>query len=283
MEAFGRPSAAASMDPPLRSRADAATASYRAEGGTTGWCSLTAATLTGVRHRLAGEASQDYFAWAVAGRRLAVAVADGLGSVPGSGDAAMTAAGAAVSAASSSKEGPRQAALAAIDAAESELRGPEHGAGATTLVVCVVDAGGDVALSRVGDSTAFLVDAGEGDEGACWRELFAPPPEHEDEVPVATGALSAEGRLSADVETAAVVLGGSEVVVVVSDGIAGPWRDGPSTVAPAMIDGILGRPSAIELARLADFSRQGCHDDRTIVAVRPRGRWSDADPTEGEG
>jgi len=270
------------MEPPLRSGADAASASYRAEGGTTGWCSVTAATVTGVGHRLAGEAGQDSYAWALAGARLAVAVADGLGSVPGSAGAAKAATRAAVSAATAvPHDRPLEAATAGIDAAEAELRGWDPGAGATTLVVCVVDQGGDAALSRVGDSTAFVIG---GADGRGWAELFDPPAEHEAVMPVATGALaSGEGRISADVDTAEVRLAGSDVLAVVSDGIAGPWRDGPTTVAPAMVEGLMASPSPIELAGLVDFSRQGCHDDRTMVAVSPVGEWSGAELHGDEG
>ena len=270
------------MEPPLRSGADAASASYRAEGGTTGWCSLTAATVTGVGHRLAGEAGQDSYAWAVAGERLAVAVADGLGSVPGSDHAATAATRAAVQAATAFPHPrPRDAATAGVEAAETELRGWEAGSGATTLVVLVVDEGGEAALSRIGDSTAFVLGGGEGPD--C-RELFDPPADHEEEMPVGTGALaSGEGRVSADVETVEVTLEGSEVVAVVSDGIAGPWRDGPTNVAPAMVEGLMDFLSPIELAGLVDFSRQGCHDDRTMVAVRPVGEWSGAKLCDPEG
>ena len=269
------------MEPPLRSGADAASASYRAEGGTNGWCALTAATVTGVRHRLAGEAGQDTYAWALAGEWMAVAVADGLGSVAGSADAAAAATRAAVRAATALPQGrPREAALAGIDAAETELRGWEAGTGATTLVVCVVEQHGDAALSRIGDSTAFILS---GSDGQGWRELFEPPADHEEEMPVATGALaSGEGRVAARAETVEVTLVGSEVVAVVSDGVAGPWRDGPTTVAPAMVEGLMAFPSPIELAALVDFSRQGCHDDRTIVAIRPVGEWSGAELHEGE-
>ncbi|HET7523037.1 MAG TPA: protein phosphatase 2C domain-containing protein [Acidimicrobiales bacterium] len=270
------------MEPPLRSGADAASASYRAEGGTTGWCSLTAATVTGVGHRLTGETGQDSFAWAVAGERLAVAVADGLGSVPGSTEAAAAATRTAVRAATALPQGqPREAAMAGIDAAETEMRGREAGSGATTLVVCVLDQGGDAALSRVGDSTAFVFGSGGG---RGWRELFDPPADHEEEMPVATGALaSGEGRVSAVAETVEVTLSGSEILAVVSDGVAGPWRDGPTTVAPAMVEGLMACPSPIELAALVDFSRQGCHDDRTMVAIRPVGEWSGAELYEAEG
>jgi serine/threonine protein phosphatase PrpC len=58
-----------------------------------------------------------------------------------------------------------------------------------------------------------------------------------------------------------------DVLVLASDGIADPWRDGPATVAPAFTELVASRPSPLALARLADFSRHGCHDDRTIVLL----------------
>lgn len=276
MNALGRPSAAAAIEPPLRSSADAGSAGYRADGGSTGWCVVRAATVTGVGHRLAGEVNQDYYAWAQSGTRLAIAVADGLGSLPGSDAAARMAACAAVhaavdaaaDAAADSDHDPHEAALEAIARAESAVRGGGESLGATTLIVAVAESGTGVALARVGDSTAMVVGPGTGAQGGCWREVFPPPPGEEALVEVATVALQPAGEPAADdAESADISLLEGEVLVLVSDGIAGPWRDGPSTVAPAMVEGILGIPSPLELAELANFSRQGCHDDRTVVAV----------------
>lgn len=257
------------MEPPLRREAEPASASYRAEAGAAGWCYVGAATVTGVGHRLAAERNQDCYAWATGAGRLAVAVADGLGSVPGSAEAARTASVSAVHAAAQSDGVAREAAVAALDAAQTALRESDLASGATTLVVCVADENGDVALSRVGDSTAFMVRAGDG---SGWRELFDPPGEHEGEMPVVTEAITVEDSATLPaVESVEVNWESDEVVVLVSDGIAGPWRDGPTTVAPAMVEGILSRPSPIELAALADFSRKGCHDDRTLACIWPDG------------
>ncbi|HVA73494.1 MAG TPA: protein phosphatase 2C domain-containing protein [Acidimicrobiales bacterium] len=268
MRDFGRPSPAAAIEPPLRSPAGATSAGYRADGGATGWCVLRAATVTGVGHRLAGEGNQDYYAWADAGARLALAVADGLGSVPGSDCAAHLAAGAAVAAACDAYGTPLDAALAGVACAEAGLRGVEAAQGATTLIVGVAEPGREIALARVGDSTAFIVTPGAQQESESWREVFPPPSGDEDLVTVATGALTATmDSPPASIESVEVELLDGEVLVVVSDGVAVPWRDGPSTVAPAMAEGILARPSPLQLAGLADFSRQGCHDDRTILAL----------------
>lgn len=273
MQALGRPSPAASVEPPLRTAGDPATAAYRAEAGSAGGFRVRAATVAGVGHRLSGEENQDSYAWAHDGPRLAVAVADGLGSVPGSGAAARLAASAAVAAAlDPSRVSPGEAARAAVTAARAAVT--ESGGGSTTLVVAVVekaDGDGEAVLARVGDSTGFLVVAGGGGRG--WSELFEPPPSADEEVGVATPAICADAPSAAGagdellVETATVAFSEGDVLAVVTDGIAGPWRDGPTTVAPAMVEGLRSGPSAWELAQLADFSRQGCHDDRTMVLV----------------
>ncbi len=252
---LGRPSAASAVAPVLRGFGDAAHAAYRADGGDLSWCALRAATVAGVRHRLAGETSEDAFAWESAGDRVAVAVCDGLGSVPGSAAAAGRAAAAAVSAAIVDPG-------AAVGAARTGVRAANEaaaGGGATTVVVAVIDRDGRAGLARVGDSTAFAVGAG----ASRARELFAAPAE-EGLVGTGTAALPSDRP---DAETAEMTLAPGSVLLLVSDGVADPWRDGPGTVAPAFEELLAAPPGPLELARLADFSRQGCHDDRTLLGV----------------
>jgi serine/threonine protein phosphatase PrpC len=253
---LGRPSPAAAGAAALRPDGSAAEAAYRADGGDCEWCALRAASVAGVRHRLAGEPGQDTFSWARREDVLAVAVADGLGSVPGSGATALRSAvaatGAALTGGGTTAAQVRAAVTAANDAAGGE--------GATTLVVAVVGASGQACLARVGDSTAFVIS----DQGGAWREVFATVAGDDELVATVTAALPA-GDVAP--ELAAVSLGPGDVLVLATDGIADPWRDGPATVAPTLSEAIAGRPDPLELAELADFSRQGCHDDRTIVAV----------------
>jgi serine/threonine protein phosphatase PrpC len=182
---------------------------------------------------------------------LAVAVSDGLGAVSGSEGAA------------------RRAALAAADAAaQAGAVGPgleaaneaAAGGGATTLVLALLSEDGTVEAARVGDSTAFVVAAG----GHIWTELFEHPPGAEDQVGTETDALPSAALAW---ESARICLQPSDVLVLVTDGVADPWRDGPSTVAPALAQALAGHPGPLELARLVDFSRQGCHDDRTLVSL----------------
>lgn len=259
---FGMPSPASASEPHLRARGDGSVASWRAEGASTAACTVRAASVAGVRHRLAGQGSDDSFAWAHDGDRLAVAVADGVGSVPGAAGASHRAATAAVEAAltAAADRDPTSAVLAAVEAANRAAAG----GGASTVVVALVgpaDGGRlGVALARVGDSTAVIVD-GDG----TGEELFRLP--DPDRAGTATAALPADDPA---VETAVAELDDASVLALLTDGIGDPWRDGPTTVAPAMVSGLLDRPSPPELLRLADFSRRGCHDDRTLLCVWAR-------------
>jgi serine/threonine protein phosphatase PrpC len=207
-----------------------------------------------VRHRLAGRTVQDSFAWAADGDSLAVAVADGLGGVPDSDTTAARAAPAAVEAAITTAGRAEDRVSAAMSAANEAARG----GGATTIVVAILERSGGVSVARVGDSSAFLVHA----DDASWQELFATPAG--DAIGSTTAALPGDGLPA---ERAASSLDGHDVLVLATDGVADPWRDGPATVAPVLA-AALAQPSApLELAQLADFSRQGCHDDRTLLAV----------------
>jgi serine/threonine protein phosphatase PrpC len=250
---FGRPSSASAAEPLLRPVGGAGTASWRAEGASTDWCTLRAASVVGVRHRLAGQAPEDSYAWAQGEDAIVVAVADGVGSVAGSAGAAERACRAAVEAGGAGRGDPDDTVRAALAAANRAA----EGGGATTVVVAVVDRHGNGMAGRVGDSTVFVIS-----EDGRTAELFdAPDPERTD---ASTPAVPDAGAVP---ETRPVVLGPGSVLVLATDGIADPWRDGPNTVAPALVEVLLGRPGPVELLSVADFSRQGCHDDRTIVCI----------------
>jgi hypothetical protein len=208
--------------------------------------------VAGVRHRLAGLRSDDSFAWARSGARVVVAVADGLGSVAGSAETSRRCSQAAVLAALDVDD-PADAARAGVVAA-NQAAGAD---GASTLVVAVVEQDGKVALARVGDSSAFVIEPGPD-----WAELFPGP--DPDRPGTATPALPDPDPL---IETACAQLGEATVLVLATDGVADPWRDGPTTVAPSLAEAILDRPSALDLLAVTDFSRQGCHDDRTLLCI----------------
>ncbi len=131
--------------------------------------------------------------------------------------------------------------------------------GATTLVVAAVAGGGAWRAARVGDSTAYLLS------GDRWDEVFAGAAGDDDLVGTATSALPAEGPLAP--EEASGHLPAGDALLLFTDGVAEPLRDGPETVAPALAAELRAAPSPLSLAVLADFVRQGCLDDRTVVGV----------------
>jgi serine/threonine protein phosphatase PrpC len=273
---LGRPSPAAAQPAPLRSMARSGEAHFRAEGGDSGQLALRAATVAGVRHRLAGRGGEDSYAWAHGSGWLVVAVADGVGSTERAGEAATEAvntavhAGAALVGSVADPEGDdgdgngpyplplSDVASAALHAAAAALSAG-GGPGATTLVVAALDASGRWGAARVGDSTALVL----GPSG--WADVFAAGAATADEGQVTlTAALPADAVAE---ETASGSLSGGEALVLLTDGVADPLRDGPETVAPALAASLRHPPTPLELATLADFSRQGCHDDRTVLGV----------------
>ena len=260
---FGRPSPAAARPTPLRQRAHEGTAAYRAEGGDRGALAVRAATVTGLRHRLAGAGGQDAFGWSSASGAVALSVADGVSAVEGSEGAANLA---AVAAADSLAEMCDQtgfpggkAVAVSLKAASSALVAAGWREPATTLVAAVVGEEGRWSVGRVGDSTALVC----GSSG--WRGVFEEVEEGNGEslVTPATDALPAD----LTPQTAEGTLGAGEALILLSDGVAGPLLDGPETVAPELAAALADPPDPVQLALLADFQRQGCMDDRTIAGV----------------
>lgn len=253
-------------------------AGIRAESGDIEGWALRAASVTGVRHRLAGLGNDDAFAWRSGAPALTVAVADGVSNVSGSAAAAALAANVAVAAAWRAIEEGIDAAFdadaalaAAVAGANEALTGRD---GATTLVVAVVAPDGTVTGARVGDSSAFVLG------GGAWCELFAGAPPRADDEGVVSTITSALPSPFPRTESAMTKLSSGDALVLVTDGVADPLRDGPETVAPALAGALGQPPGALSLIGLVDFSRQGCHDDRTLLGV-----WRltpDADLAGGE-
>jgi serine/threonine protein phosphatase PrpC len=279
---------------------------YRADGGDTARFCLRVASVAGIRHRLARVSSDDAYAWALLPEDggLVLGVADGIGSVSRGGQGAELAVAAACRwlAAGAADQGPagegpagkgpagegpagegpagdavEDADLFAAAFAEAQHTLEAHGDGApaelsTTLVLArlrpvVLPEGGAadgdrrvlVELARVGDSTAWTLLDG------AWHELFAGPQAH-DLAGRATFALPAPGGAPA-LERVSVQVGAGAVIVLTTDGVGDPLRDGPETVAPGLAAALRVPPAPLDLARAADFSRRGCSDDRTILAV----------------
>jgi serine/threonine protein phosphatase PrpC len=154
---------------------------------------------------------------------------------------------------------------------------------ATTLVVAVIERdgpGAEVNLARVGDSAAFVLDGHEWQEVGDGTGLedatsLAAGTEVDGQHDMATTATSAlPGPTPEEVEDVAVgnfYLSPGQALVLMTDGLADPLRDGPSTVAPSLASVLAEAPggglSPLGLATVADFSRRGCQDDRALLAA----------------
>jgi hypothetical protein len=237
-----------------------------------------AACVAGTSHFLARRRCEDSWSWALGGdSRLAVAVADGVGSAGRGGEGADLVVEVASRWLAFGGQGgaglgegdSEQVCEAAIAAANRELAacgGSVAGELATTLVVASVDGSGKAALARVGDSTAMLLE-----RNGTWQELFGGGGVEEDDGPLLglTAALPVEGSPFAEIATAD--LANAAALVLMTDGLAEPLRDGPGTVAPAF--GALvrqtreGEVGPLGLAHALSFSRRGAHDDRCAVVV----------------
>jgi Protein phosphatase 2C len=271
---WGEPSAATEVPVPLRSRAVAGEACYRADGGRSAEFVVLAASVAGVAHRLAGRRCEDAYGWAMPRPgRLAVIVADGVSTAGRGGEGADIAVSAASEHLLTADRWGEMECLSAVRAASEAVSGAGGASAAefsTTLVVALVSLspGGAVAsLARVGDSSAFTL------AGAQWEELFADRAEDEMRGSV-VGVVPLGSRGGGEaIETASVVLPAGTALVLLTDGVADPLRDGPGTVAPALAEVLSGGPGGeltpLALAEAADFSRRGCQDDRTVLAVWP--------------
>ena len=309
---LGRASPASNRPAALRRAAESSSAAYRADGGdATGWA-VRAASVAGVRHRLAGRGPEDAYAWRILDspadpRRDAVGrpapggepAPGGVGPAPGGGEpvpggAARPTVILAVADGVGSVEGSAAASAAAVDAVcaalatalpDGALPSLPGGAGdddlwrwafgaadaavlaaggATTLVVAVVGGDGRGAVARVGDSTALLL------VGGGWGELWPAGAPDDGSLSTATAALPTRHGLAPEIDVVPVSLEAGDALILVTDGIADPLRDGPTTVAPALAEALAAVPSPLALALLADFSRQGCFDDRTVVGLWPQ-------------
>jgi serine/threonine protein phosphatase PrpC len=258
-----------------------------------------AASVAGVAHRLAGRRCEDAFGWArpLPGR-LGLVIADGVSTAGRGGEGADIAVSTVCSFLMSRPgvegngvEGIRLNAegwgekecQAAVQAASAELvraGGPVASELSTTLVVALVSGNAgksedaEVALARVGDSSAFVLRG--TDEGARWWELF-PHPGDEDfrgllvEVLPWRDSAALRSTEPGRIESATVTLSPDDALVLLTDGVADPLREGPATVAPALAEVLSGGPrgalAPLDLAYAADFSRRGCQDDRTVLAA----------------
>ena len=297
--AWGEPSSANQAPIPLRALSWAGEASYRAEGGVSDDFLVLAAAVSGVSHRLGGRRCEDSFGWAhPTGGRLALVIADGVSTAGRGGEGADLAVQAACRYLARPQENwGEMECLAAVHAASQDVMSAGGAAAAelsTTIVVALVVAAAGRAratVARAGDSTAFTLAP-----GGAWREVFGPHGSDllggdaangngergaeagegvDDDVKPALALVLPLSSRDQSLEVTTVELADEAALVLLSDGVADPLRDGPNTVAPALAGAVLaagrGELSPLALARAADFSRRGAHDDRTVLVAWPRG------------
>jgi Protein phosphatase 2C len=231
-----------------------------------------AASVTGVAHRLAGRRCEDSYAWASPEPgRVGLVIADGVSTAGRGGegsDLAVSAARDCLLGAVGWGEKECEVAVRAASEALVRAAGPVAAELSTTLLVALlssVDGGAGVVMARVGDSSAFVL------ERAHWRELFPHPGEDDFRALPVEVLPWREGAEPGAVETSSAALLTGEALVLLTDGIADPLREGPGTVAPALAqvlsDGPAGGLAPLGLAHAVDFSRRGCQDDRTVLAA----------------
>jgi len=255
-----------------------------ADGWGTGQFTVRAASVRGYQHRHDGTPRQDDFALAChpGSGAVVAAVADGVSSVDLAHVGATLACRNVVdqllrtldedpSAAIDWPDLMRCAGWALVEFAAGQ---PEAGPGetaadraerllATTLVVTVVRPRPDGAVADVagiGDSPAWQL------RGSAWHALLG-----EQDGEMVTPAVAALPRVPAEVAVASVELAGGDVLLLGTDGIGGALGDGSGLVGAAFAGGLAQPPAPLDLAHLLDFSRETFDDDRTLVAVWPRG------------
>lgn len=251
---------------------------------------LRAASTRGRAHRFAGKVRQDAYAFRCDGRFVVAAVADGMSSRPLSHLAAnvVTRHGCHLVAKLLETTDPealdwahvlRVLATKVINAGRRQLQvaaqprvvdpdAPEVAqALATTVLFAVVDMrpaldGHPVHLLAHGDTSAWVLRS-----GVRWE------PQHPVKNQGATVASSATAALPYLPEHPPPVvrthLAPTDVLVLVSDGVADPLDDGTGPVGRFLAANWRRPPEPLAFAAHVDFARRSHDDDRTAVAIWP--------------
>lgn len=251
----------------------------------TGELAVRAVSLSGLSHRHYGNARQDSYALAQSrdAEFFVCAVADGLGSAPSSHLASVAASRAAVDEVAKqldsisldqmdwsnimriASDAIREAAPPELRTASLQLLSEEM---CTTLVIAALPVSADVdglrkaVISRIGDSSAWVLDPQEG-----ISPLGSVKNDGAGIAGSGTNALPSSSPIGAD--TVALDLHPHQVLLLVSDGLGDPLANGRGEVGLTLMEWWAEPPELFEFIGQADFARKSYDDDRTVVAVWP--------------
>ncbi len=219
---------------------------------------VRAATVRGPDRAQCGENSQDVFGvrWSRRRGSLLVAVADGLGSMPGSGPVARRAVRVGLTELDHGDRRPEENIAAAFTTAAADLAGRDVD-GDTTLVLAELvpeDAGCRLYCTAIGDSSVWTVNE------SGWRPWI-----HSGTMQRATTTLrtpDAHQRLGGTIPDDAVL-------VFATDGFGNALGNGHSELAAELYQCWSTPPSPVEFLNQVSFLDQSFVDDRTVVVVWP--------------
>jgi hypothetical protein len=266
---------------PLIVRADT-----ECDGWSTAGATLRSASLRGDRHRYYGQPRQDSVCSCAHDGTGAVvfAVADGVSNAEASEIGAVDACHAAVQAIMSQLDHAGSLDYHAVTGyavnvlrrrASTLLKMPSppeiaqvERLLATTLVAGVAWPGqGELTaeLFRVGDSGAWILDRANGG----YRALFGPSAE--DGLGIVSTAVTALPRVPPTLDQVTERVSGNQVLLVGTDGFGVPLGSGDGQIGALFARHLMSPPSPLWLAHVLDFSRETFDDDRTLLALWPRG------------
>jgi hypothetical protein len=251
------------------------------DGWSTDHITVRLASVRGYSHRWYGQPRQDHVSARVHKRTGTVlfAVADGVSSAQQAQVGAYFACDSAITVINSQlHQGGdpdwigvlRTAADRIVAEASRELGRPADPAEAealfaTTLVVGVakpVPAGLAVSMARIGDSGAWVLEAGE------YRPVLGL--KNDPAAAVVSSAVHPLPRVPAAAAQARFTLGPGQALLVGTDGFGDPLGDGRGQVGRLFARWLSQPPPARGLAHLLDFSRETFDDDRTLLVLWPR-------------
>ena len=256
-----------------------------ADGWSTSYATLRAASIRGQYHRYNGAPRQDDFAvmQLTEPNRIVVALADGISAATQSHVGATAAVRYATQWLAGQNDKPadqidwvsliESTAWTLVTQTAALLGVPEASADqaeelmATTLVCAVVEPdplGGLVArVVSVGDSGCWILDG----EGAFTAVTGG---KHSDQADVTSSAVVGLPRVPNGIEPVMIHVAPDQVLLFATDGFGDPLGDGGGPVGDLFV-AVLQRPvpSMVELVYALDFSRETFDDDRTLVAFWP--------------